>query len=152
MRKATNIFWLGNKELRSFARDFFLVAFVIWSFSFAILSQSQGHLQEVHNASIGVVDEDHSALSRQLAHAFLPPEFKTPVPVAEGDVDHLMNTGQLTFVIDIPPHFERELLGGRQPKLQLIVDATAMTQAGIGSGYAQQIISDEIAAFSRAPI
>ena len=77
MRKARNIFWLGNKELRSFARDFFLVAFVIWSFSFSILSQSQGHLQEVHNASIGVVDEDHSALSRQLAHAFLPPEFKT---------------------------------------------------------------------------
>ena len=151
MRKAANILWLGIKELRSFGHDFFLVAFVVWSFSFAILSQSKGHLQEVYNASVGIVDEDHSALSRQIGHAFMPPEFKIPVSIAEHDVDQLMNTGQLTFVIDIPPHFERDLLGGRQPKIQLIVDATAMTQAGVGSGYAEQIIGDEITRFlSRA--
>ena len=151
MRKAANILWLGIKELRSFGHDFFLVAFVVWSFSFAILSQSKGHLQEVYNASVGIVDEDHSALSRQIEHAFMPPEFKIPVSIAEHDVDQLMNTGQLTFVIDIPPHFERDLLGGRQPKIQLIVDATAMTQAGVGSGYAEQIIGDEITRFlSRA--
>ncbi len=151
MRKAANILWLGIKELRSFGHDFFLVAFVVWSFSFAILSQSKGHLQEVYNASVGIVDEDHSALSRQIGHAFMPPEFKTPISIAEHDVDHLMNTGQLTFVIDIPPYFERDLLGGRQPKIQLIVDATAMTQAGVGSGYAEQTISDEITRFlSRA--
>ncbi len=151
MRKAANILWLGIKELRSFGHDFFLVAFVVWSFSFAILSQSKGHLQEVYNASVGIVDEDHSALSRQIGHAFMPPEFKTPISIAEHDVDHLMNTGQLTFVIDIPPYFERDLLGGRQPKIQLIVDATAMTQAGVGSGYAEQIINDEITRFlSRA--
>ena len=76
MRKAANILWLGIKELRSFGHDFFLVAFVVWSFSFAILSQSKGHLQEVYNASVGIVDEDHSALSRQIGHAFMPPEFK----------------------------------------------------------------------------
>ena len=151
MRKAANILWLGIKELRSFGHDFFLVAFVVWSFSFAILSQSKGHLQEVYNASVGIVDEDHSALSRRIGHAFMPPEFKTPISIAEHDVDHLMNTGQLTFVIDIPPYFERDLLGGRQPRIQLIVDATAMTQAGVGSGYAEQIINDEITRFlSRA--
>jgi ABC-2 type transport system permease protein len=151
MRKAANILWLGIKELRSFGHDFFLVTFVVWSFSLAILSQSKGHLQEVYNASVGIVDEDHSALSRQIRHAFMPSEFKTPISIAEHDVDHLMNTGQLTFVIDIPPYFERDLLGGRQPKIQLIVDATAMTQAGVGSGYAEQIINDEITRFlSRA--
>ncbi len=151
MRKISNILWLGIKELRSFGHDVFLVGFVVWSFSFAILSQSQGHLQEVYNASIGIVDKDQSILSRQIAQALLPPQFKTPLHIAEGDVDQLMNNGRLTFVIDIPPHFERDLLGDRRPPLQLIVDATAMTQAGIGSGYAQQMISDEIARFlSRA--
>jgi ABC-2 type transport system permease protein len=147
MRKAANIFWLGTKELRSFSHDFVLVAFVVWSFSLAILTQSRGHLQEVYNASVGMIDEDQSALSRQITAALLPPEFKAPVPITERDVDRLMNTGELTFVIDIPPYFERDLLGGRQPKLQLIADATAMTQAGIGSGYAQQVIADEITRF-----
>jgi ABC-2 type transport system permease protein len=147
MRKAANILWLGIKELRSFSHDFVLVAFVVWSFSLAILTQSRGHLQEVYNASVGMIDEDQSALSRQITAALLPPEFKAPVPVTERDVDRLMNTGELTFVINIPPYFERDLLGGRQPKLQLIADATAMTQAGIGSGYAQQIITDEITRF-----
>ena len=36
---------------------------------------------------------------------------------------------------------------GRQPGLQINVDATAMVQAGLGSGYAQQIITTEIADF-----
>lgn len=147
MRQAANIFWLGRKELISFGNDLVLVAFVIWSFSLLIVTQSNGHLQEVYNASIGIIDEDHSDLSRRIASAFLSPEFKPAVRISGSNVDHLMDIGQLTFAIDIPPHFERDLLGGRRPRLQLIADATAMTQAGVGSGYAQQIISDEIARF-----
>src|SRR5512140_3486588 len=55
-----------------------------------------------------------------------------------------MNDGKMTFAIDIPPNFERDLLGGRQPAIQVAVDATAMMQAGIGAGYIQEIISAEI--------
>ena len=39
------------------------------------------------------------------------------------------------------------MLGGRQPVIQIDVDATAMVQAGLGSGYAQQIITTEVASF-----
>ena len=54
-------------------------------------------------------------------------------------------------MIDIPPNFQRDVLGGRQPAIQVDVDATAMVQAGLGSGYAQQIITTEITDFlSRA--
>ncbi|WP_421996081.1 ABC transporter permease [Reyranella sp.] len=147
MRAAENILWLAGKELRSFFRDWVLLALVVYSFSLAIIAQAQSSSQELHNASIGIVDEDHSELSRRLARAFLPPYFKPPRPVAIGDVDHLMNTGKFTFILDIPPHFERDVLGGRQPALQLAVDATAMMQAGIGSGYAQQILQAEIDSF-----
>jgi ABC-2 type transport system permease protein len=147
MRKAANIFWLGTKELRSLSRDFVVVAFIVWTFTFDIFNRAQGHLQEVYNASIAIVDEDNSQLSRRIADAFLPPLFKRPVTISERDVDRLMNTGEFTFVINIPPNFERDVLGGRHPTLQLIADATALTQAGVGSGYAQQIISDEIMRF-----
>jgi ABC-2 type transport system permease protein len=144
MRALANIFWLGTKELRSFQRDFVLMGLVIYAFSFAIIAQAQSSSQEVHNASIAIVDEDHSELSRRIAHAFLPPYFQTPQPIAERDVVPLMNSGRYTFVIDVPPNFQRDVLGGRRPAIQLDVDATAMVQAGLGADYAQQIIMTEI--------
>ncbi|WP_409560714.1 ABC transporter permease [Hyphomicrobium sp. MC8b] len=147
MRKLSNIYWLGVKELRSFFRDWVLLALVIYSFSIAVMAQAQSNSQELHNASIAIVDEDHSDLSWRIAGAFLPPYFKTPQYVEERDVDRLMNTGRYTFVIDIPPRFESDVLGGRKPALQVNVDATAMVQAGIGSSYAEQIISTEINKF-----
>lgn len=143
-RTIANIYWLGTKELRAFSHDFVLVALVIFAFSFSIISIARSSFQELHDASIGIVDEDHSVLSRRIAQALLPPYFKPPQAIAERDIERLMNNGQLTFVINIPPHFQRDVLGRRQPAIQVAVDATAMMQAGIGAGYAQQIISTEI--------
>jgi ABC-2 type transport system permease protein len=151
MGALSNIFWLGTKELRSFFSDWVLLGFVIYSFSLAVISQAQSNSQELYHASVGIVDEDHSELSRRITHAFLMPYFKEPVPIAQSDVEHLMNAGKFTFVVDIPPNFQRDVLAGRHPGLQINVDATAMIQAGLGSGYAQQIIASEIAGFlSRA--
>src|SRR6516164_9741096 len=151
MRTLANIFWLGTKELRSFMRDFVLLGLVIYAFSLAIIAQAQSRAQEVYNASVGTVDEDHSELSRRIIRAFLPPYFQTPEPIAERDVVRLMNAGKYTFVIDIPPNFARDVLARRRPAVQLNGDATAMVQAGLGADYAQQTITTEIANFlSRA--
>ena len=147
MRSLYNIFWLGTKELRSFFSDWVLLGFVIYSFSLAVISQAQSNSQELYHASIAIVDEDHSELSRRIGHAFLQPYFKTPVAVEQDDVERLMNAGKFTFVLDIPPNFQRDVLAGRQPGLQINVDATAMVQAGLGSSYAEQIIDTEIAQF-----
>ncbi|MGC2085417.1 MAG: ABC transporter permease [Bradyrhizobium sp.] len=144
MRSLSNIFWLGTKELRSLFSDWVLLGLVLYSFSLAVISQAQSNSQELYHASIAVVDEDHSELSRRITHAFLMPYFKQPAAIAEADVEHLMNAGKYTFVIDIPPNFQRDVLAGRQPSLQINVDATAMVQAGLGSGYAEQIVNTEI--------
>ena len=147
MRSLSTIFWLSTKELRSFFADWVLLGLVVYSFSLAIIAQAQSNSQELDNASIAVVDEDHSQLSRRITRAFLPPYFKPAQAVRERDIDRLMNTGAYTFIVDIPPHFERDVLGGRTPSLQVAVDATAMVQAGVGSGYIQQIISTKIEDF-----
>ena len=147
MRKLENIFWLGTKELRSFFSDFVLLGLVIYAFSLAVIAQARSNSQEVYNASIAMVDEDHSHLSRRITHAFLPPYFQTPVPISERDIVPLMNVGRYTFVVDIPPNFERDVLAGRQPALQVNVDGTTMVQAGLGAGYIQQIITNEVADF-----
>lgn len=147
MRRLANIFWLGTKELRSFSHDFVLLGLVIYAFTFAVTMQARSSAQELHNASIAIVDEDNSELSRRIAHAFLPPYFKPARMIKEADIGPAMNAGVFTFVVDIPPHFQRDVVGGRQPGLQINVDATAMVQAGLGSGYAQQIITNEITQF-----
>jgi ABC-2 type transport system permease protein len=147
VRKAENIFWLGIKELRSFLHDFVLLGLVIYAFSLAIVMQASSNSQDLHNGSIAFVDEDNSELSRRIAHAFLPPYFQLPQQILEKDVVSFMNKGKYTFIIDIPPEFETYVLAGRHPVIQVDVDATAMVQAGLGSGYAQQIITTEVADF-----
>ncbi len=147
MRSASNIFWLGTKELRSFFRDWVLLSLVIYSFSLAVVSHAQSNSQELYHASIAVVDEDHSALSRRITNSFLMPYFKPPVLIPGSESQSLMDAGKYTFVLGIPPNFERDVLAHRKPNFQLNVDATAMVQAGLGSGYAQQIIDTSIAQF-----
>ncbi len=151
MRMIENIFWLGTKELRSFLRDYVLLTFVVYAFSLQIMAQANSFSQEVHNAAVAVVDEDHSELSDRISRAFLPPYFQHAHAIAERDVVPLMDAGKYTFVVDIPPNFERDVLGGRNPAVQLNVDATVMVQGGLGAGYAQQVITTEIQDFlSRA--
>jgi ABC-2 type transport system permease protein len=156
MAVLSRIFWLGLKELSSFAHDWVLIGLVIFAFSIAVIVQAQSRAQELYNAAIGFVDEDNSELSRRIVHAFLPPYYKSPKPVELNHVDQLMNTGRFTFIIDIPPKFQRDVLAGRRPAIQLVVDATAMVQAGLGSRYAQQIITEEVADFvshvERSPV
>lgn len=144
MRGIANIYWLGTKELRSFLKDYVLLALVIWAFSFAVYTQAQGSSQELHNASVAIVDEDHSALSRGIREALAPPFFKVPQLISPADIDRLMDRAAFTFIIDIPPNFQRDVAAGRNPAIQVNVDATAAMQAGIGAGYIQEIVNREI--------
>ena len=75
LRHLENIFWLGSKELVSFSRDAVLLVFVIYSFTLAVYTQAQNTAAELTNAPVGIVDEDHSRLSRGIAAALLPPRF-----------------------------------------------------------------------------
>jgi ABC-2 type transport system permease protein len=156
MRSLANIFWLGTKELHSFVHDYVLVGLVIWAFSLAVYAQAQSNSQELHNAAIAFIDEDNSQLSHRVIEGFLlPPYFNPPRTIPLRDVNRLMDNGLYTFILDIPLHFERDVLAGRQPAIQVNVDATAMVQAGLGASYIQQIlmtqIDDFLARSERAP-
>lgn len=145
MRVLSNIYFLGAKEIRSFLHDRVLLALVIYAFSLAVIAMAQSVAQELHNATIAIADEDHSALSRNIAQAFLSPYFKPSVQISAVDVEQVLDTAQDTFAVDVPPHFERDVRAGRQPGIQVNVDATAAMQAGIGAGYIEQILDTEIA-------
>lgn len=147
--RLTNIFWLGTKELRSLGRDKVLVIFLIYSFSFAIYVQSAGSSSDVHNASIGIVDEDRSVLSSRITNAFFAPSFQSPESIDFSEVDDALDASRFMFVLIIPSNFERFITQGRPAELQLNIDATAMAQAGVGANYIQAIIQDEVTRFIR---
>jgi len=144
-----NIFWLGLKEIRSLLSDTVMVVFVIYAFTLAIQVQATGTSSDVRNASIAFVDEDQSALSKEVFNAFYPPRFQYPDIIAASDVQDAMDRGTYMFVVSIPPRFEQNLLFGRNPSIQVNIDATAMQQAGIGAGYIQAITTDRISSFLR---
>lgn len=142
-----NVFFLGLKEFTSLGHDLVLMLLIVYSMSVLVFVSARATGIEVRNASIAFVDEDGGALARRLVDAPAPPYFQAPVALAAQDVDAALDGGHHTFVVDIPPRFEADVHAGRQPALQLNVDATAMSQAGIGSGYLERIINDEIAAY-----
>jgi ABC-2 type transport system permease protein len=149
MTALSNIFWLGLKEIRSLTSDVVMIVFVVYAFTLAIYIQATGTSSEVNNASIAFVDEDGSALSKELSNAFYPPRFKFPETMVAEEAEREMDEGRIMFVVVIPPRFEHDLRAGRSPAVQVNVDATAMQQAGIGTGYIKNIVNDRIASFLR---
>jgi len=148
MRTLKNIFWLGTKELRSFFSDAVMVAFLVWSFSFAVYSEATGSSEAVNNASVAFVDEDVSRLSRAIAAALHKPYFQPPDYIVARDMDVLMDESRYMFVIVIPADFEADIRRGEQPEIQLNIDATAVGQAAQGAGYLQAIIDREVSQFA----
>jgi ABC-2 type transport system permease protein len=147
MRKLQNILRLGIKELHSLRRDVVLLIFIGWAFSVGIYVVGTGFSVELHNASIAIVDEDQSQLSLRLRQAFLPPEFKTPDIIPFNRIDPGLDTRKYTFVLVIPEDFEKDVLAGNQPAVQVDIDATAVMQAGIGANYIANIIAQELDRF-----
>lgn len=147
MRALTNIIQLGIKELRSLARDPALVLLIIYAFSLSVYSSATAVPEAPFRATVGVVNEDPSPLSYRILDGFQLPYFVPPVPITHQQMDKGMDSGAYTFTLNIPPDFQKDLLAGRQPAIQLNVDATQVSQAFTGAGHIQQIINSEVSTF-----
>lgn len=144
-RRVAHIYRLGVKELISLGHDAVVLVFLVYAFTVQIVVFSRGASVELRNATIAVVDEDDSPLSRGVRDAFRPPDFQPPVRLAANGVDRALDAGRYTFVLDIPPRFQADLVAGRRPTAQLLVDATAIGQALVGAAYIRRAVGDEVA-------
>ena len=149
MPSPATIYRLGVKELWSLWRDPIMLVLIVYAFTLAIYMAGTAVPDTVSRAALAIVDEDDSPLSTRIAAAFYPPHFLRPVMIGLDEVDPGMDSGRHTFVLDIPPGFQRDVLAGRAPALQLSVDATRMSQAFSGSGSIQQIALAEVDEFVR---
>ena len=143
----SHVWHLGIKEFYSLGRDPVLLVLILYVFTFSIHSQATSIPETLNKAPIAVVDEDRSQLSERILHALYPPYFLPPERIDTATMDARMDRGLDTFALDIPPDFERDVMAGKKPTIQLNVDATRMSQGFTGSGYVQTIVNEEIAAY-----
>jgi ABC-2 type transport system permease protein len=147
MIQVSNVVRLGVKELWSLLRDPIMMVLVVFTFTVSIYAAATAMPESLHNAAIAIIDEDQSLLSARIVASFYPPHFKTPVLASLAEVDAGMDSGRYAFGLSIPPDFQRDVLAGRKPAVQLNVDATLISQAFVGSGYIQQIVGAEVGEF-----
>lgn len=147
MRATRNILHLGIKELRSLMRDPIMLLLIAFALTINIYSAAKSMPETLNKAPIAIVDQDWSVLSTRIRDAFRPPYFLSPVLITPAEMDARMDAGLDTFALMIPPGFERDVLAGRSPELQLNVDATRMGQAFTGSNHVQAIVLGEVNAY-----
>ena len=147
MPHAINIYRLGIKELWSLVRDPIMLVLIAYMFTLSVYVAATAMPETLNKTSIAIVDEDGSPLSARISSAFYPPLFNAPAMIPLSGIDMGMDDGDYTFVLDLPPNFQRDVLAGKSPALQFNVDATRMTQAFTGSGYIQQMVMNEINEF-----
>ncbi|AYF32528.1 ABC-2 transporter permease [Vreelandella alkaliphila] len=149
MHSVLTIYRLGVKELWSLIRDPIMLILIAYVCSISVYTKATALPESLHMAPIAIVDEDNSPLSSRIVTAFYPPQFATPDKISLHEVDPGLDAGHYTFVLNIPPDFQRNVLAGHAPQIQLNIDATRMSQAFTGNGYIQQIVMDEINEFTQ---
>ncbi|MBN9272133.1 MAG: ABC transporter permease [Alphaproteobacteria bacterium 64-6] len=142
-----NAFRLGIKEFASLSRDVVMVVLIAYVFTFAVYSEATAMRTDVNDAKVAVIDGDRSTLSGRIKDALRPPHFRPPVEIDRSSLDRLMDKGVFIFILDIPHGLEADFLGGRNPAIQVNVDATTISQAGVGTAYIQEIIARETASY-----
>ena len=144
MKTAWHILHLGVKELISLSHDPVLLILILYSFTFSVYTPAKSAVMDVVNASVAVVDEDNSRAGRTIADSMLPPLFLPAASTSFSAINRDMDTAKYTFIVDVPPQFQKDIQTDADPTLQIVVDATAMSQAGRGPGYIQKIVTQAV--------
>jgi len=146
-QRVANIYHLGIKELWSLIRDPILLVLIAFAFTGMVYTAATAMPDGLQNASIVFVDEDRSTLSNRIKTAFYPPDFTKPHDINLDEMDRGLDKGEYTFVVNIPPYFQKDVMAGKQPSVQLNIDATRMSQAFTGNMIVNQIINGEVNEF-----
>lgn len=136
--------FLLQKEFRQIFRDksILRIIFIMPLVQLIVLPLAADY--EMKNISLSVVDHDHSNYSRQLVQKITAsgyfrlndysPSFQASMLQVEKD--------RSDIILEIPAHFEKELVSQDEATLFMAANAINGVKAGLGSAYLQSIIRD----------
>ncbi len=136
------LFVMTRKEMLQLSRDVPIVLFLVYSFTLAVYLTGNGIRSQLHNASLLVLDADHSFSSRELIHRFQFPFFRLEGEIADPQEGlRSLDQGRAMAVLEIPPRFHEQLATGEPTAVQLLVDTTNSPQGLSAASYAARIVA-----------
>lgn len=98
---------------------------------------------EVKNVNVSVVDNDHSTYSQQLILKLEASDYFRLVDYAPGYSEAMktLEKDEADIILEIPPHFERDLIRDNSSQLLLAVNAVNGAKGNIGAAYAGNLIN-----------
>ncbi|CAZ98476.1 ABC transporter permease [Zobellia galactanivorans] len=136
------ILYIIQKEFKQIFRNkgMLPIIFVMPVLQLVILSNAATF--EVKNIKFGYIDGDHSITSRALVEKFNAStyfEVLTDFP-SEARASAAMLKGEVDVVLNIPPHFERDLQNEKYKALGVTINAIDGAAAGVENVYLTQVI------------
>jgi ABC-2 type transport system permease protein len=147
---------IARKEVFHILRDPFTLVLAIIFPVFMVLLYGVSMDFNVKDIKIAVSDSDQSQSSRELIDSFGSSNYFLPHgvgSVADAVQDVQGERAKATLII--PPHFEKDLFGGRPSDVQILVDGADNSTVASVTGYVasiQNLANKHIADFSPAPL
>jgi ABC-2 type transport system permease protein len=136
------IFALADKEWIQVRRDARSLILSIMLPVMLLLLFGYALNMDVNQVSTAVFDQDRSALSRGLIEKLSHTEYLSVNRhlSSHGEIDGLIDRGEIIMALVIPPGFERGYMSGKRADVQLIVDGSDSTSAMVATGYVKAIL------------
>lgn len=117
------------------------IIFILPFIQLLILSNAASF--EVKNIKFSYVDSDHSAASRELISKFKSSDYFVIVDdfSSKKEANLQMQKGKVDVIMEIPNHFERNLLTDKKSNLSVSINAIDGAAAGVTNVYISQIIA-----------
>ena len=133
------------KELRQVRRDPFSLAMLIGLPAFMLVLYGYALNFDVRHVRLAVQDRDGSRASRELVASFTRSTYFDLVaaPPAGADLESLTQRRVAKAILVIPEGYARDLAGGHQSPVQLVVDGADSTTASTVLGYARALVSEQ---------
>ena len=97
---------------------------------------------EIKVLDIAFIDNDHSQMSKDIIHKFNSSDIFVTHGILDNkkSADEMMKHDKIDILIEIPQDFEQDLFNNQETRIAITANAINSVKAGIGTGYAQEII------------
>jgi ribosome-dependent ATPase len=129
----------ARREAVEIRRDRVRLAFAVLGPILLMIVFGYGISLDVMHLKFAVLDFDQTSASRAYADSFRGSIYydeRRPI-YSHDELDRRLRNGELRFAIEIPPGFERDLNRGRQPTVNLYLDAAIPFRAETARGYVE---------------